>query len=121
MVSALRVTDRHDHDRESAICLDAVREADAGRHGLEALGYSIRVHAVHSVSDLDPAARWVADRSAGTARLYQRGGHFVRTGLGRAGLRNLPADAVWPLLRGGCGRGIRLQRIDWVGSEVVQG
>ena len=72
LVPARRVADRDDHDREPAVCLDAVRPAAAGRHRLEALGHPVRVHAVHPVPDLGAAARRLADRSARAARVHQR-------------------------------------------------
>ena len=40
LVPARRLIDRDDHDREPAVCLDALRPAPPGEHGLEALGHS---------------------------------------------------------------------------------
>ena len=121
LVSARRLVDRDDHDREPAVRLDAFRPAAAGRHGLEALGHPIRVHAVHPVSDLGPAARWMAHRPARPARVHQRRWTAVRPGLGWTGIRHLATDALHAVLRGRCRRCIRVQRIDRVGVEVVQG
>ena len=95
--------------------------ADADQHGLEAFRHSIRVHPVHPLSDVGPAARRVADRSPRSARLHQRRRVAVRPGVGRPRLRHVAADAVRPLLRRRNGRGLRLQRLDRIGAEVVQG
>ena len=81
----VRIADRDDHDREPAVCLDAVRQAAAGGHGLEALGHPVRVHAVHPVPDVGAAARRLAHRPAGPARLHQRRRAAVRPRLGGMG------------------------------------
>ena len=83
--------------------------------------HPVRLHAVHPVSDLDPAARRLADRSARPARLHQRGRPALRPRLGRHGLRHVAADALRAVLRGGHGRRVRLQRLDRIGAQVVQG
>ena len=80
----VRVADRDDHDREPAVRVDAVRQADAGRHRLEAVRHPVGVHAVHPVSDLGAAARGLADRSAGPARVHQRRRACCAASAGRA-------------------------------------
>ena len=69
------------------------------QHRLEAVRHPVRVHAVHPVPDLGAAARRLADRSPGPARLHHRGRPAVRARLGGAGLRDVAADALRALLR----------------------
>ena len=88
LVSARRVADRDDHDREPAVRVDAVRQADADGTGWKLSDIQWRVHAVHPVSDVGPAARGLADRPPRSALVHQRGRPAVRPRLGRAGLRH---------------------------------
>ena len=70
---------------------------------------------------MGPAARRVADRSAWAAWVHQRGGPALRARLGRPRLRHLSSHALHALLRRRDRRRIRVQRIDRLGAEVVQG
>ena len=92
-----------------------------GRPRLEAVGRAVGLHAVHPVSDLGAAARRLAHRSHGPARVHQRRRRAVRRRLGRARLRHDAADALYALRRRGHRRRVRLQRVDRVGAEVVPG
>ena len=67
-------------------------------HRLEAVRHPVGVHAVHPVPDLGAAARRMADRSAGAARVHQRRRRAVRPRLGRPRLRDVAADALHAVL-----------------------
>ena len=101
--------------------MDALRHSAAEGHGLEALRYPVRVHALHPLPDLGAAVRRLADRSSRPARVRHRGGRPVRPRVGGNGLCELPADALRALLPGRYRRGVRLQRLGRFGVEVVQG
>ena len=94
LVPAHCVAHRDDHDRQPAICVDALCRPDAEADGLGAVRHSRRVHSLHPVSDLGAATRWLARRSARTALVHHRGRPAVRPRLGRDGIR----DSSLPML-----------------------
>src|SRR5205814_9733257 len=67
-----RARDRHGHDREPSIRMDAVREIAAGRARMEPLRSAVGVHALHSFSNVGAAARRLARRPPRTAHFLFR-------------------------------------------------
>jgi len=101
VVPARGVAHRHDHDREPAVRLDAVREADAAGDGMEAVGYPVGVHVVRAVSNVGAAGARISDRSSGTAAVRDHCRRPLRRRLGGSGSRAFAADACtrstcWP-------------------------
>ncbi len=69
---------------------------------------------------VQPLDGWLIDR-LGPRGFITAAGRAVRSRLGGHRLRHLAADALRALLRGRHRRGVRLQRLDWIGAQVVQG
>src|SRR5467141_1094822 len=67
-----------DHDRQPAVLVDALREADSGRNRMEAVRDLPGVHVVHPLSDMGPTTRRLVDRSSGAASLRHGCGRAVR-------------------------------------------
>ena len=121
LVPAHRLAHRDDHDRQPAVCVDALRGPDAERDRVGAVRHSGGVHALHPVPDLGAAARWLAGRPPRSALVHHGGRRAVRPRLGRDGVRDVVADALRDVLRGRHGCGVRLQLLHRVRAQVVQG
>src|SRR5262245_35027002 len=83
MVSARRVADRDDHDREPAVRVDSIRRTDAIGDRLATFGHPSRVRAIRVVPDLGTAVRRLARRSARPTLVHHGLWGALRSWLGR--------------------------------------
>ena len=121
LVPARCVADRDDHDRQPAVCVDALRRAAAEADRLGSCP-TFKARSRCSSCFRPGCSRSMAGWSIGSDLVvHHRSGCAVRRRLGGDGIRDVAADALRAVLRCRYRRRVRLQRLDRFGAEVVQG